>query len=98
MTSLEIQELFAVVGLDRPRVARTPPALLSPAYQLARWRLASLRLQYGVRHSTELAERVCTLVNARVDSAVTAAMWRDMVEWEELEDKFPMLRQRLEAQ
>jgi hypothetical protein len=98
MTSLEIQELFAAVGLDHPRVARTPPALLSSEYQLARWRLASLRLQYQVQHSAELAERVCTLVNAQADSSLTAAMWRDMVEWEDLENKFLVLRQRLEAQ
>lgn len=98
MTSLEIQELFAVVGLDHPHVARTPPALLSPEYQLARWRLASLRLQYQVQHSAELAARVCTLVNAQADPSLTAAMWRDMVEWEELENKFLVLRRRLEAQ
>lgn len=98
MTSLEIQELFAAVGLERPQPARTPPVLLSPEFQLARWRLASLRLQYQAQHAAELAARLCLLVNAHADSSLTEPMWRDMVEWEELENKFLVLRQRLEAQ
>lgn len=98
MTSLEMQTLFASVGLDRPQVVRTPPIVLSPEYQLARWRLAGLRRQYQVQYAAELAARVCVLVNAGADTSLTEAVWRDMVEWEELESKYLALRQRLQAQ
>lgn len=95
MTSPEIEVLLARVGLERAPQPRVAPVILSADFQLVRWRLLNLQRHYQVQNPTELAEKACALANAHADAATLSAMWKDLAEWQELEQRAVSLWQRL---
>ena len=98
VTSPEIEALLASVGLERAPQPRVAPVILSADFQLVRWRLLNLQRQYQVDNPAELAEKACALANARADAARLSAMWKDLAEWQELEQRAVSLWQRLYTQ
>ncbi len=97
MTAPEIEVLFASVGLERAPQPRLAPVIFSADFQLVRWRLLNLQRQYQVDNAAELAEKACAQANARADKAMLSAMWKDLTEWQELEQRAVALWQRLYA-
>ena len=92
-----IEVLLARVGLENAQPPRQTSVLMRADYQLMRWRLLNLRRHYQVKHPNELAAKACALANAQVEAPTLDAIWQDVAEWQELEQRDVSLWQRLYA-